>query len=58
MVWPSNSPVLNRVLLSVLPPGNVIVLDNTRFHRLPTTAKLAEPGGFPVMPGKSPAING
>jgi hypothetical protein len=34
-----------QVLLPVLPRGNVIVLDNARFHQSPTTAQLVAAAG-------------
>jgi transposase len=48
-----------KVLLPALPPGNVIVLDNARFHQSPTTLKRVEAAGCQrlFLPSYSPDLN-
>lgn len=48
-----------QVLLPELPPDSVIVLDNARFHRSPTTLRLVESSGCQLLflPAYSPDLN-
>ena len=48
-----------HVLLPALPSGSVIVLDNARFHRSPTTAALVAAAGCQLLllPAYSPDLN-
>jgi len=48
-----------KVLLPALPVGSVIVLDNARFHKSPTTRKLVAAAGCHLLflPTYSPDLN-